>query len=316
MSSLVVLVSFALFLGFATLLMSYLLHQRYQDALTQYVFYRQLLLFFFGIYGLLTYFVLYLLLGQLQVGPRITSIVSSVLPFLGTPILLTAWYLLIRIGYAFNGREMSGKATISYFLGVMLVFLITGNVWLLGSGALSAQSSVVLWVLLLLAGIECVAVFWAAVLFFSKASHLDVYQKKVRHQFFIAYASGYVLSVLVVVGIVDQMNLLGLAVVIFFLRDLVPVLLLFFYYQKHGIVQPSNSNLRGAVEHFFQQEGISPREREIIRCICQGKTNKEISKELFITEQTVKDHTHRIYSKTGLRNRIQLANKIQSLEGY
>ncbi|MFO7938275.1 MAG: helix-turn-helix transcriptional regulator [Bacteroidales bacterium] len=198
----------------------------------------------------------------------------------------------------------------------MLVFLITGNVWLLGGGALSAQSSVVLWVLLLLAGIECVAVFWAAVLFFSKASHLDVYQKKVRHQFFIAYASGYVLSVLVVVGIVDQMNLLGLAVVIFFLRDLVPVLLLSFYYQKHGIVQPSNSNLRGAVEHFFQQEGISPREREIIRCICQGKTNKEISKELFITEQTVKDHTHRIYSKTGLRNRIQLANKIQSLEGY
>lgn len=314
MSSLVVLVSFALFLGFATLMLSYLLYQRYAEGVTKLVFYRQLLLFFFGIYGLLTYFVMYLLLGEFDVGPRITNIVSSVLPFLGTPILLTAWYLLVKIGYAFNGKEMSGKATIGYFLGVMLLFLVSGNLWLLGSEQILSHRSVALLVLLLLAGIEFIAVVWAGTLFFRNAPHLSTHMKRVRHLFFIAYAVGYLCSVAVVAGIVDQRSLLGIAVVVFFLRDLAPMGILFSYYKKHGVLTKGNTDSMGAVEQFLNQEGISPREREIIQCICQGKTNKEISKELFITEQTVKDHTHRIYTKTGLRNRIQLANKIKSLE--
>jgi DNA-binding CsgD family transcriptional regulator len=314
MSSLVVLVSFSLFLGFATLMLSYLLFQRYADVVTKLVFYRQLLLFFFGIYGLLTFFVMYLLLGEFDVGPRVTNIISSVLPFLGTPILLTAWYLLVRISYAFNGMEMSGKATIGYFLGVMLLFLVTGNLWLLGSEHLITHRSIALWVLLLFAGIEFIAVLWAGVLFFRRAPHLSKRLRRVRHLFFIAYVIGYLISVGIVAGIVDQRSLLGIAVVVFFLRDLAPIGILFLYYKKHGVLPKTNANSMSAIEQFYKQEGISPREREIIQCICQGKTNKEISKELFITEQTVKDHTHRIYTKTGLRNRIQLANKIKSLE--
>ena len=40
--------------------------------------------------------------------------------------------------------------------------------------------------------------------------------------------------------------------------------------------------------------------------ICLGKTNKQIADELFISLQTVKDHTHRIYSKIGINSRMQL----------
>ena len=42
-------------------------------------------------------------------------------------------------------------------------------------------------------------------------------------------------------------------------------------------------------------------------CIAQGKSNIEISKELFITEHTVKKHTSNIFSKLNLKDRMQAA---------
>ena len=54
-------------------------------------------------------------------------------------------------------------------------------------------------------------------------------------------------------------------------------------------------------------EELTKREREILICIAQGKSNIEISKELFITEHTVKKHTSNIFSKLNLKDRMQAA---------
>ena len=62
---------------------------------------------------------------------------------------------------------------------------------------------------------------------------------------------------------------------------------------------------------FCQHYNISQREKDVIELICAGKSNKEIEDELFISLQTVKDHTHRIYQKTGVKNRIQLSNLVR-----
>jgi DNA-binding NarL/FixJ family response regulator len=56
---------------------------------------------------------------------------------------------------------------------------------------------------------------------------------------------------------------------------------------------------------------ITPRESEIIREVCNGLSNKEIADKLFITLQTVKDHTHRIYIKTNVKSRVQLINLVK-----
>ena len=64
-------------------------------------------------------------------------------------------------------------------------------------------------------------------------------------------------------------------------------------------------------EEFCKRYDISPRESDIIREICNGLTNKEISDKLFISLQTVKDHTHRIYIKTNVKNRVQLINLVK-----
>jgi DNA-binding CsgD family transcriptional regulator len=48
-------------------------------------------------------------------------------------------------------------------------------------------------------------------------------------------------------------------------------------------------------------------ETEIVKMICQGNSNKEIMKKLKVTEQSVKSHLNRIYKKTGVTDRLQLA---------
>jgi DNA-binding CsgD family transcriptional regulator len=51
---------------------------------------------------------------------------------------------------------------------------------------------------------------------------------------------------------------------------------------------------------------ISPRERELIALVAQGRTNAEIAAELFISVRTVASHLDRIRDKTGCRRRADL----------
>lgn len=53
---------------------------------------------------------------------------------------------------------------------------------------------------------------------------------------------------------------------------------------------------------------ISRREKEVLIQLLHGKTNREISKELGISEKTVKNHLWKIYQKLGVENRTQLFN--------
>lgn len=59
---------------------------------------------------------------------------------------------------------------------------------------------------------------------------------------------------------------------------------------------------------------ITKRETEVIELICQGKTNKEIADQLFISVETVKDHNYKIFQKTGIKNRTQLVNLINRFQ--
>jgi DNA-binding CsgD family transcriptional regulator len=65
------------------------------------------------------------------------------------------------------------------------------------------------------------------------------------------------------------------------------------------------------LEEFCKKFEVSPRETDIVREICNGLSNKEISDKLFISLQTVKDHTHHIYIKTNVRSRVHLINLVK-----
>jgi DNA-binding CsgD family transcriptional regulator len=65
---------------------------------------------------------------------------------------------------------------------------------------------------------------------------------------------------------------------------------------------------------FIREFGITSRESQIIQEIYKGKTNQEIADKLFVTVQTIKDHTHRIYMKTNIKNRAQLTSFLRRYE--
>ncbi|MFP4581344.1 MAG: response regulator transcription factor [Candidatus Sumerlaeia bacterium] len=57
---------------------------------------------------------------------------------------------------------------------------------------------------------------------------------------------------------------------------------------------------------------ISKRESEVIACLLQGHSNKEIASSLFISERTVKNHLTHIYQKFGVDSRSQLFTRFLS----
>jgi LuxR family maltose regulon positive regulatory protein len=52
-------------------------------------------------------------------------------------------------------------------------------------------------------------------------------------------------------------------------------------------------------------EPLSDREIEVLECISEGLSNREIAQRLTIALSTVKSHTRNIYSKMGVNSRTQ-----------
>ena len=50
---------------------------------------------------------------------------------------------------------------------------------------------------------------------------------------------------------------------------------------------------------------ITPRELEILELIAQGMSNREIAGKLYVSENTVKTHSSRVFDKLGAKRRTQ-----------
>src|SRR5687768_374825 len=51
--------------------------------------------------------------------------------------------------------------------------------------------------------------------------------------------------------------------------------------------------------------GLTPRELEILQLIARGLSNREIATQLFVSENTVKTHSSRVFDKLNARRRTQ-----------
>jgi LuxR family transcriptional regulator, maltose regulon positive regulatory protein len=58
-----------------------------------------------------------------------------------------------------------------------------------------------------------------------------------------------------------------------------------------------------------ENEILSPREIEVLNTLIDGLSNKEIGEKLFISVSTVKTHIINIYSKLGVKNRVEAVNE-------
>ena len=58
---------------------------------------------------------------------------------------------------------------------------------------------------------------------------------------------------------------------------------------------------------------LSPREMQIAKAVAAGQRNREIAAAVGMTEGSVKVYLHKIYEKTGVQNRTELAIRLMSL---
>jgi DNA-binding CsgD family transcriptional regulator len=96
-----------------------------------------------------------------------------------------------------------------------------------------------------------------------------------------------------------------------FLYNLPPLVLLVWHVSRRSHPEMTEVCISDMADQVFSQHNVTEREREVVRLLCQGKSNKEIGNALFISLQTVKHHIHSVYRKMGVGNRVQLANRIR-----
>ncbi|WP_137817174.1 LuxR C-terminal-related transcriptional regulator [Pseudomonas sp. 2FG] len=66
-------------------------------------------------------------------------------------------------------------------------------------------------------------------------------------------------------------------------------------------------------EKFNENQDVSHREREILRFVAAGLSNREIAQAVHLSEATIKWHLHNLFAKLGVRSRTQAVLKGKSL---
>jgi DNA-binding CsgD family transcriptional regulator len=58
-------------------------------------------------------------------------------------------------------------------------------------------------------------------------------------------------------------------------------------------------------------DGLTQREREVALLVAEGLRSREVAERLGIASQTVKSHLKTIFDKLGVRNRVELARRLE-----
>jgi ATP/maltotriose-dependent transcriptional regulator MalT len=76
---------------------------------------------------------------------------------------------------------------------------------------------------------------------------------------------------------------------------------------------PKKENVITVDEKALENLGISKREYEVLALLGTGMSNQEIADTLFISQNTVKTHTSRLFEKLEVKNRTQAILKSKEL---
>jgi DNA-binding CsgD family transcriptional regulator len=308
MATLLVIIIFIFSIAFTAsgIVLSTRLRNKYGPDLFSTLLYFQVFIFTFGFYGIW---------GQIVIRSFLTGIVSPALLerfanisiLLGIPFLLFAWLMFIRFA-----REISGRGRSNWFVlwFLLLNFLIlTGLGWLIRENTGIRPDRLIRYYFIGLSFVY--TLISSAFIMIPGHSRTTIHKSESR----IISLSLFHIMVLQCLALFffESYPVSGLIFIFLFFagNSFLPL------YLSYGIVlsifmEMPEKDL--TFEDFCKKFEISPRESEIIREICNGLSNKEISDKLFISLQTVKDHTHRIYIKTNARNRVQLINLVKEIK--
>jgi DNA-binding CsgD family transcriptional regulator len=311
----IILVTGSLITGLIVIMFSNQLVRKYQLPWLSSYFYYLIFLFVFGIYGIIGTRLISIFLAKQGLDPQAIDDIVSFFTFLGIPFIVLSWYMFIRLSREMVNKRISPIFNLVYFIPITLGFLGYGI--LLLKRDLLGESSPELIRSSMLSGFTLVSLivygYGLTQLFLGSRRFLDNKDRQHIRLFgllYLVYATGTISLI--------NLSHLGPAygfgfITILFAIHLVPIFFVSLHLDKN-FVEPidANKDFDKRLADFTEKYQISKRENEIVQLICKGKSNQDISDSLFISLQTVKDHIHRIYLKTGVKNRVQLTNLIRS----
>ena len=56
--------------------------------------------------------------------------------------------------------------------------------------------------------------------------------------------------------------------------------------------------------------GLSPREEEVVELVVRGASTRQISRALYVTENTIQKHLQNAFEKVGVRSRRELVKRL------
>lgn len=300
----VFIVSVAMATG--SIILSSKLREKYRNDLFSVLLYFEVFIFTFGFYGIWGQLVIKVFLSQ-YISPEMLSRFTDVALLLGLPFLIFAWLMLIRFSCSIAGRECNNWI-ILWFLALNFGILVLAGYLI--TGAQTLQPALILKTYFIamnfIYGLSC---------FF-----LIIYrgrQKPLVHQYDRRIIGAALLTIMVLqcapLLFYNGQKFTGIIFILIFFTGNAFLPFYFSYGIKFSAEETAVPVKDVSFEDFCIKYEVSPRESDIIREICNGLSNKEISEKLFISLQTVKDHTHRIYIKTNVKSRVQLINLVKNV---
>jgi DNA-binding CsgD family transcriptional regulator len=265
--------------------------------------YYEVFIYTFGFYGIWGQVVIKAFLSA-YISEDLMTRFSDISMLLGLPFLVFAWLMLIQFSCVLSGRK-SNKWLILWFLLFNFTIIIVVGYFIAKANEVKPVSLIRNYFMVM------------NILYSIVVSIIIFYPNKGKS--FINYFDRRFIALSIIGVMLLQCTLL------FFYKAQYSIaigfILAFFagntflpFYLNYGtlltafIKEPLKDM---SFEGFCKQFEVSPRETDIVREICNGLSNKEISEKLFISLQTVKDHTHRIYIKTNVKSRVQLMNLVK-----
>jgi DNA-binding CsgD family transcriptional regulator len=301
--------TFVLCLGLtvASVLVSRQLLATYSSEFLRHHFYYLAAFHAFAFYGLWGQVLTRAVLASIDADTAVVEVVTGVLPVLGVPFLFVSWIMLLSMACSMFGRTFKRAW---YSLHAVVFLVLVAALWI-AIGALQAEA---LGPFAGLGAVEALAMIGTELFYFCVFLALawrfrgavEGEKRRMLLTFAVLLVGAYVARSMLAALVLVDVRLGAVALLAVHASNLPPLLYLRAKADRVFAPVKAEQATKVGIEHTLDRYGVTKRERQIVEKICLGKTNKQIAEELFISLQTVKDHTHRIYSKIGINSRMQL----------
>ena len=302
---------FSLVVGLGTIFIALELYKKYQIGfLAIYLFYLAAFTIS-GFINLIGRFLAFSILSSSSPNSQMT--INLMFGFMIFPFMLTALYFFISLMWELCEKKLSRLIKRVYLLLsallILLLIVLTKNY--LDTQELSLTTKIMSAINF---GVLCAYIAFSLLCFLMALRIRDDRQRGLAKTISACYFVAFFISLIFPWEYVYQKwpTIRPLPMVLlYFCTNLPPLLILRDNLRKYFAEASTQLGGQAGLAPFFSRYSLSQREQEVIQLMIQGKSNKDIESELFISLHTVKNHIYNIYQKLGVKNRLQVVSLIR-----